>query len=190
MSQPTSARTALVIPGARYGPHAPLLMYAADAGAARGADIRHISWTRPEDPAELTPAGRGPWVLSQVGPVLDGLIDERSGVAPLLIAKSLGSYAAPLAAGRDLPAVWLTPILTEDAVATALRAATAPCLLVGGTADPLWDGALARQLSPYVLEVPGADHGMYVPGPMAASAAVLGRVATAVEEFLDGVVWR
>lgn len=56
-------------------------------------------------------------------------------------------------------------------------------------ADKLWDGALARKLSPYVLEVADADHGMYVPGPLAASAAVLGRVATAVEKFLDEVVW-
>jgi hypothetical protein len=30
---------------------------------------------------------------------------------------------------------------------------------------------------------------MYVPGPLAASAAVLGQVATAVEDFLDEVVW-
>jgi hypothetical protein len=54
----------------------------------------------------------------------------------------------------------------------------------------LWDGELARELSPHVLEVDGADHGMYVPGPLARSAAVLGEVATAVENFLDDVVWR
>ncbi len=35
-----------------------------------------------------------------------------------------------------------------------------------------------------------ADHGMYVPGPLAASTAVLGQVATAAEKFLDDVIWR
>jgi hypothetical protein len=72
----------------------------------------------------------------------------------------------------------------------ALQAATAPMLLIGGTADETWDGALARKLSPHVLEVDGADHGLYVRGPLAASAAVLGLVATAVERFLDEIVWR
>jgi hypothetical protein len=71
----------------------------------------------------------------------------------------------------------------------ALRRSTAPTLLIGGTADKVWDGTIARQLSPYVFEVLDADHGMYVPGPLAASATVLGRVATAIEEFLDDVLW-
>jgi hypothetical protein len=81
----------------------------------------------------------------------------------------------------------LTPVLTSDWVVSALRRCPAPFLLVGGTADKLWDSALARELSRYVLEVEGADHGMYVPGPLAGSAAVLGQVVTAVEEFLDEV---
>jgi len=34
-----------------------------------------------------------------------------------------------------------------------------------------------------------APGGMYAPGPLAASAAVLRLVATAVERFLDEVVW-
>ena len=37
-------------------------------------------------------------------------------------------------------------------------------------------------------ECRGADHGVYVEGPPARSAEVLGQVATAVERFLDGVV--
>ena len=41
-----------------------------------------------------------------------------------------------------------------------LRRRTAPALLVGGTADPSWDGALARELSDDVLELDGADHGL------------------------------
>ncbi|PZG07720.1 alpha/beta hydrolase [Micromonospora craterilacus] len=164
-------------------------MFSADAAEARGAQIWPISWTRREDPVDLTPGEREAWVVSQVEPVLNELGDPQAGSSPLLIGKSLGSHAAVIAMKRMLPAVWLTPLLTADPVVAALRQATAPCLLVGGTADPFWDGPLARQLSAYVLEVEGANHGMYVPGPLASSASVLGQVATVVEEFLDGVLW-
>ena len=53
----------------------------------------------------------------------------------MLIAKSLGTNAARLAADRSLPAVWLTPLLSTPWITAALGRATAPMLLVGGTAD-------------------------------------------------------
>jgi hypothetical protein len=110
------------------------------------------------------------------------------GGRPLLIGKSLGTCAAAVAAQRSLPAVWLTPLLSMPWAAAALGRASAPFLLVGGTSDDFWDGELARRLTPHVLEVEGADHGMRVPGPLAESIAVLARVVTGVEEFLD-VLW-
>ncbi|WP_307834412.1 alpha/beta hydrolase [Paractinoplanes lichenicola] len=116
--------------------------------------------------------------------MLDGLAGQ-----PLLIGKSLGSFAAGLAAERSLPAVWLTPILSVPWVPAALERATAPFLLVGGTADKFWDRALARRLSPYVVEVPAADHGMFVPGPLTDTIAVLARVVVAIDEFLDEIGW-
>ena len=69
------------------------------------------------------------------------------------------------------------------------QAAARPPLLIGGDVDPVWDGAVARRISPYVLEIPGADHELYIPGPVSATAAVAGRVADAVEDFLDTQVW-
>jgi hypothetical protein len=47
----------------------------------------------------------------------------------------------------------------------------------------------ARSSTPHVIEVAGADHGMFVPGELSASAAVLGQVMSAVEQFLDHAVW-
>jgi hypothetical protein len=178
VSLPGMVREAVVLPGGSNGPHAPLLMYAADAAEARGAAVRHVHWTPAYDPTALPLAEAGPWVAAQV-PRLSGLV----------IGKSLGTLAASVAADAGAPAVWLTPLLRTQWTVESLRRATAPVLLVGGTADQHWDGELARALTPHVLEVDGADHGMYVPGPLAASAEVLGRVATAVEAFLDNVVW-
>jgi hypothetical protein len=168
-----------------YGPSAPLMMYSSDAAEARGATLRPVNWSLPPDWDIADHAATAAWVRAEVEPVLDEV-----GGAPVLIGKSLGTYGSVLAAERGLPAVWLTPLLRNDPVVSALRKATAPFLLIGGTADRgAWDGAVARDLSPHVFEADGADHGMYVPGPLAASAAVLGLVATAVERFLDEVVW-
>jgi hypothetical protein len=173
---------AVVIPGRLFGPGAPLPMYAGDVAERRGATVHRHSWSQ-EPPGPSDPQVQG-WVCDEVSPLLDSL-----GGRPLLIAKSLGANAAAVAAERSLPAVWLTPVLTVPWVSAALSRASAPFLLVGGTADQIWDGALARRLSPYVLEVDGADHGMYVPGPLTDSIAVLGRVVVAVQEFLDAIDW-
>jgi hypothetical protein len=173
---------AVVVPGGGFGPMAGLLMYAGLVADRRGATVHRHSWTgEPSDP--FAPEIED-WVRAELVPLLD-VVDT----PPLLIAKSLGTNAAALAAERDLPAVWLTPVLTVPWIATAMERATAPFLLVGGTGDPMWDGDLARRLSPYVLEVEGADHGMQLPGPLIDTIAVLGRVVAEMEGFLDAIGW-
>jgi pimeloyl-ACP methyl ester carboxylesterase len=157
-------------------------MYAGDVAEQRGATVHRYSWSQ-ESPKFDEPEIEG-WVSGEIAPLIDTV-----GGRPLLIAKSLGTNAAAIAAERSLPAVWLTPLLTLPWVADALSRASAPFLLVGGTADKVWDGDAAHRLSPHVLEVEGADHGMYVPGPLPESIAVLSRVVVAVEEFLDAISW-
>lgn len=177
----------MIVPGRTLGPHQPLLFYAAAAARARGATVEVVDWQPPPptDPVMATSAARRYWVLDQVRPVLD-----QTPAAPLVVGKSLATYAAALAAERHLPAVWYTPLLLDDLVVAALRAATAPFLLIGGTADTgAWDGGLARSLTPYVCEIPEADHLLMVPAGLSASTAVLGEVTAAVQRFLDEVVW-
>jgi hypothetical protein len=165
-----------------FGPGTPLLMYAGDVAERRGAEVHRHSWST--DWPQPLDHHIEDWVRGELVPVLDTV-----GGHPLLIAKSLGTNAAALAADRSLPAVWITPPLVLPWMADALARATAPFLLVGGTADGVWDGDVARRLSPHVFEVDEADHGMYVPGPLTASIAVLGRVVVAVEKFLDAIDW-
>jgi pimeloyl-ACP methyl ester carboxylesterase len=174
-------RIAVLAPGGGYSVQAPLLAYAGLAAERRGADVRPISWRIPED-FDDSRQQRFQLVLGQVG---ETLADDEA----LIIGKSLGSFAAALVAVRGLPAIWLTPLLTVPEVAEAIGAAERPPLLIGGGADRAWDGEVARRLSPHVLELPGADHALYVPGPVSATAAVAGRVADAVEDFLDTHVW-
>lgn len=174
-------RAAVLAPGGNYGPDGPLLMFGGKAAQRRGASLHPVTWDlEADDPHAM--------VRARVGRAVADL-DEAGSGAPVIFGKSLGTMAAPVAADRGLPAVWFTPLLTDPDVAAALRRATAPCLLIGGTGDDWWDADLARSITPHVTEIPGADHGMFVPGPLAASAAVLGEIATAVERFLDEVVW-
>jgi len=174
-----------------FGPHVPTLYYCCEAAEARGARVETLHWPGHPEPVALdatTPA----MVEARVEAVLDDVLPD---VRPVLFAKSLGTLASPVAARRDLPAVWLTPVLTDHVgldpriFIGAVEASSAPCLIVGGTGDALWDGELARQLSPHVVEIPNADHGLHLPGPVAGTVAVMAEVITAVESFLDEQVW-
>ncbi|WBB73977.1 alpha/beta hydrolase [Micromonospora sp. WMMD1128] len=168
-------RRAVLAPGRGYDTRGPLFVYVGEALRRLGFDVHEVSWQRLD---ELRLDAAPGWVAEQLTPVLDAGVD-------LLVGKSLGSFAAPLAADRGIPAVWLTPLLHEAAVRDPLGRATAPFLLAGGTADRSWNGEVARRLSPYVVEVADADHSMMVPGPLARSADALGRVCTGVEEFVS-----
>jgi hypothetical protein len=178
-------RSAILAPGANYGADGPLLMYAGLAVQRRGGRTRPVAWALPRtsDVSLLREQ-----VASQVESAI-GDLTSAGGTAPVVIGKSLGSLAAPLAADRGLAAVWFTPLLTDEPTVAALRRATGPCLLVGGTADKFWDGKTARSLTPDVVEIDDADHRMFLPGPLAASAAALGQIITAVEDVLDHRVW-
>jgi hypothetical protein len=180
-------RSAVVAPGGNYGPDGPLLMYARLAVERRGGRAHRIEW-------QMDPSGGVDFsqLRAMVNAQVASLVDEvtaATGTPPVIIGKSLGTLAAPLVADRGLAAVWFTPLLTDKATVAALRRATGPHLLVGGTADRLWDGEVARSLGPEIVEIDGADHGMIVPGELAASAAVLGKISTAVEAFIDQAVW-
>ena len=173
------ARAVVLAPGGNYGTDGPLLMFGGAAAEERGAVLRPVSWG----------SGDGDQYARVEATVAAALDDLGPAVAPIIMGKSLGTVSASVAADRALPAVWFTPLLTEPPVVAALRRATAPFLLIGGTADGWWDGDVARSVTPHVVEVEGASHRMFVPGPLRESAAVLGEVSTAVERFLDEVVW-
>lgn len=171
----------MLVPGGEYTVQAPLLAYVGEALERRSVIVERMTWSPPADATPL-------WVAQQVGAVL-GRMRGR----PLVVGKSLGTLAAPLAVavGRTLPGIWITPLLREPFVVASLRRATEPALLIGGTSDHLagWDSELVRSLGHAVHEVPDGDHSLMVPGPLANSARVLGEVVTVVERFLDEVVW-
>ena len=166
---------AVVFPGGRTGTKTALLLATSAVAERRGARVHRHEW------ATALPIPWGPhierWACDEATAVLDAV-----GGRPLIIGKSLASAAADVAAARSLPAVWLTPLLSEAWVVAALERTTAPVLLIGGTADGWWDGTAARGLSPYVYEIEGADHTI-------GTTAARDRTVIAVEVFLDTITW-
>jgi len=178
-------RTVVALPGRNNGPSVPQVFFPVMAAIRRGAEADPVSW-QGLDQLDQVPYEEWPgWVRTQAEPHLRDLDPATT----VVVGKSLGTFAAGLVADLGLPAIWVTPLLTEDRVVTELRRATAPFLLVGGTADRLWDSAVARQLSPHVVEIDGGNHGLFVPGPLERSARAIGELAAASEAFLDDVVW-
>ena len=150
--------TAVVVPGRGYPPQAPLLFFAGVALLQHGWHVDHHWW---DPPAHQSDEHTAAWVRAEVEGALP------TGGRVLVVGKSLGTWVAPVAAERGLPAVWLTPLLDHPAIVEAIAANPASQLLIGGSADDLWDHAVASELESAtcsVLEIPGADHVLLTPG--------------------------
>ena len=166
------ARVAVVLPGARYVPFAPLLWFAREVAASRGWSVLEV-WDeyldRSDDPWRWA-EDRAEAALSRVG-------DARV----VLVTKSLTSHAVRVAARRNLSGIWLTPLLHNHEIAAGFAALQPPALLIGGTADESWDMSAASRHE--VLELEGADHALQIPGDPMASVAALGRIVERMDEF-------
>jgi pimeloyl-ACP methyl ester carboxylesterase len=166
-------RGAVFLPGRAMGTEWGPMRLAAILLASRGWTTMQLRWR-----AE----GRPEWVEEQARRALDRLAVER----PLLVGKSLSTFAAAVAAERGLPGIWFTPLLTDGRVAAALERATAPALLVGGTHDELWDAELAERLPVESLTVVGADHSLEV-GDAWETLELQRRVLERVDAFVRGL---
>jgi hypothetical protein len=164
-----------VLPGGYYGHRLPLLLFAGLLLEQRGLDVNRVEWSDPD-------GGRRP-ALADAAAALASVPATRPHV---IVAKSLGTLALPLAVEAGLPGIWLTPLCQEPEVASSIRAATAPTLLVGGPGDPSWDGDIARSGSAEVVELDGADHALSVPDAVG-SVEYLHQVVVAMAAFLDRI---
>jgi hypothetical protein len=172
------SRCAVLLPGVRYFSQAPLLWFAREAAQARGWSAVEVDERAPADQEPFA------WMREQAQRAVEATDAE----LVVVVGKSLGSAAAPLAVERGLPAVWLTPLLTRPDVAEALAAATAPALAVGSPADPSWgDGDLPDNDALEVLELPGLDHSLQVSRDPIASLDVLRTVTQRVSAFYERV---
>lgn len=177
-----SERVAVVLPGSGYSPSHPLLEFGRQALLQHGWTVQQVWWDQPDDDRDEDAWVR--WVCEQARAVAER---EQGASKLLFLGKSLGTLAAPYVAGLVADAVWLTPLLRQQAVVDGIAAnarAGARQLLVGGTEDPQWDGEVARGLGAEVLEVPDATHFFHVPGDAVRSVEMQVEVSRALDAFL------
>lgn len=173
--RPAAPRRVVLLPGARYPTRAPLLWFAREVAIARGFGVLEV--------LDEPPAGEDPfaWARDRAQRALDHQPSELD----VVIGKSLSSDAADLAADRELPAIWLTPLLDRPGIVAALARTSRPTLLVGSAADPTWRAdAIPDNVMLDRLELDGLDHGLQLPGDPQASLAALKKVVKRIDRFL------
>jgi hypothetical protein len=148
------ARTAVLLPG-RMLAGMPANAFAQQGLTAAGWRVVQV-WDEYLDPDQDADA----WVHDRLAAAVQH-VPEASQL--LVVGKSMGTRAAADAAEHAWPAIWLTPLLEDAGSVSLLRRRAAPALLIGGTADPMWNGRIAREITDDVLELEGADHGLAKP---------------------------
>lgn len=127
--------------------------------------------------------------------------------AAVAATKHAGDYKSTLAMGKSLgtiamaellldgtleqssPTIWLTPLLGDQRVQTAIASLKARALFVIGTEDPHFDQASLDSLSArghLAVVIPRANHGLAVDGDASASADVPRRLVDAVHGYVLG----
>lgn len=149
-------RALLVLPGMGYTPSMPLLMLPMSALAEMGWNVWCAAWdlsdVRDDQNAlNVTVREAASQLMAAAGDPGEVMV----------LAKSIGSLAAPWVADKEVPAVWLTPLLNRQEVQAGVGESAAPALLVGGTADPSWDGCAAQGFGQQVVEVADGDHSLF-----------------------------
>jgi hypothetical protein len=168
----------VLLPGQFYPSRAPVLWFAREAVSAQG-------WTAIEvlgEPGlEADPLG---WERE----CAERALEKAGGATILVIGKSLASLLAGWVSDLELPAVWLTPVMTDRRVTDGLARARRQTLLVGGTADALWDrGAIPSNPALEVLEFADVDHALQVAGDPMRSLDVLRDTVGAVGRLAAGL---
>jgi hypothetical protein len=112
-------------------------------------------------------------------------LDADAGPAPkaLILAKSLGSYAAAWASSRRYSAIWLTSVLTDDVVAEALARYSAEAIAGRRDRDSLWDSQRPAATNLQHVEISNADHALHMARNGRGSIGALEQPPAAVERF-------
>lgn len=175
LHRPEADARVVLLPGARYSTQAPLLWFAREIALARGMGALEV--------LDELPSGGNPFAWGQDR--AERALRFEPARLSVVVGKSAASAATGLVGDRGMPALWLTPLLNQRLVVEGLSRAAAPTMLIGGTLDETWTpDALPASSALEVVELPGVDHSLQVPGDVTASFDALGRAIAAIERFV------
>jgi hypothetical protein len=171
-------RFAVLLPGMVYPTRAPALWFAREAAMALGYSTLEVLGEPVEHADKLG------WERD----CAERAIAEAGSARVVVIGKSLASLLAAEISDRNLPAAWLTPPLTEPSMIDALSRVRNPALLLGGTADPMWEAdAIPDNPALQVVELRGVDHALQVTGDPGASLDALRQMTQALTGWLQPI---
>lgn len=183
--EPGSVRKrALVLPGRGYTVAYPLLHWTCAALAEGGWFVQTVTWDT-GDLGANEPTGQR-YVEYVTAGAARAAEEMPAAETTLVVGKSLGTFATGWATERRWPGAWLTPLLGRPEVRHPLLDAVRhgiPGLLVGGSADPSWNGVSARETGMPVHEVAGGDHSLETRTGWADSARNVSEAVAAVAAF-------
>src|ERR1700753_2917926 len=108
-------RVAILLPGMHYSTERPLLHFARAVFVKHGWTTREIRWSEPapeRDGQDLCD-----WFARQrsfAEAHARRSLERETASRIALVGKSMGAFAAGVAADRGLPAIWLTPVLADS----------------------------------------------------------------------------
>ena len=171
------ARCGVILPGMVYPTRAPVLWFAREAALTAGWSALEV----------LGEPGEHPDPLEWQHAAAEAALAAAGSGQVLVIGKSLATLLAGRVSDLDLPAVWLTPALTESAVSEGLARARRSTIVMGGSADDFWRrDAIPSNPALEVIELRGLDHSLQVPGDPIASVDALRHVVEAVRRIAAG----
>lgn len=176
IANPDSPDVAVLLPGTGYTAQAPLLYWCGRLLAERGWQVRAVSWIVPDDVDPVS------FVERATEQAFAGATARR-----LVVAKSFGSFALPWAVREKVPGIWLTPVMTAEAVTAAMQELDTTGLAIGGDADAMWLPAEAGDAAADLITIKGADHALTHVDGWRSSLDAQRRVYDAVSRHLDDI---
>ncbi len=187
---------AILLPGAGYTAHMPLIYYPMRLLLALGADVLRVEYLYlgRADYAALPPAERVRWLFADVTAAYRSAVAQGPYQQVTLVGKSLGTLAMGhlLITEGELPpaqAVWLTPLLWNDRLRAQIQQARPRSLFAIGTADPHYNEAYLAELQAAThgdaVVIDGANHSLEIEGDVMQSLRALEQVMRAVQAFLE-----
>jgi hypothetical protein len=160
-----------------YPTRAPVLWFAREAALAEGWSALEV----------LGEPGEHPNPVEWQRTAAEAALAAADSARVLVVGKSLATLLAGHVSDLDLPAIWLTPALTDSVVSEGLARARRPTIILGGSADDFWrPDAIPNNPALQVIELPGFDHALQVPGDPLASLEPLRYVVDAVRRMATG----
>jgi hypothetical protein len=186
---------AVILPGYGYNADMPLLYYAGLIAIDQGMDLMQVetAYNRRPEFSRLSDPDRTAWLDADADAAFDAALAQRAYKRLVLIGKSLGTMAMGHLLGRypSLSAsrwVWLTPVLNDPRLVDQIQRHRPTSFFAIGTKDRYYDEdalfKLVKATQGKLTVIPGADHGLEIPGNIPASVQALEQVMVELETFL------